>query len=153
MTDEPSTKQTVTRTVPVSAERIFAVLVDPSRHPEIDGSGMVRRAATTERVTKVGDVFTMEMHQDAFGDYQADNHIVVLEFNQKIAWAPAGAGGDPIGHVWAWELTTDGQSTIVSHSYDWSGVTDEALLAVLNFPRVSSDQMAMTIAKLGAAAT
>ena len=153
MTGNTSKRQTVTRKVPVPTERLFAVLVDPTRHPEIDGSGMVLGAATTEQLGKVGDIFTMDMHQDDFGDYQADNHIVELEPGQKIAWATAGAGQDPIGHVWTWEFTTEGESTIVTHSYDWSGVTDEGLLAVLNFPRVSADQMAETIDKLAAAAT
>jgi uncharacterized protein YndB with AHSA1/START domain len=152
MTGDPSKKQTVTRTVPVPAERLFAVIVDPSRHSEIDGSGMVRNASTTAHVSKVGDVFTMDMHQDAFGDYQADNHIVEFEPNRMIAWASAGAGSDPIGHVWAWEFTPDGESTIVSHSYDWSGVTDEGLLAVLNFPRVTADEMSATIDNLAEAA-
>jgi uncharacterized protein YndB with AHSA1/START domain len=153
MADDMSKRQTVTRTVSVSAEDLFAVLVDPSRHPEIDGSGMVCGAATTERLGKVGDIFTMNMHQDAFGDYQADNHIVQFEPNQTIAWASAGAGSDPIGHVWIWEFTPDGDSTIVQHSYDWSGITDEGLLAVLDFPRVSADQMTATIENLSEAAT
>jgi uncharacterized protein YndB with AHSA1/START domain len=143
---------TVTRKVPVSADRLFAVIVDPGRHPEIDGSGMVRSAASTAQLSKVGDVFTMDMHQDAFGDYQSDNHIVEFEPNRKIAWASAGAGAEPIGHVWAWEFTPDGESTIVSHSCDWSGVTDEGLLAVLNFPRVSAEQMTATVDRLAEAA-
>jgi uncharacterized protein YndB with AHSA1/START domain len=153
MNRDESKKQTVTREVPVSAERLFAVIVDPSRHPEIDGSGTVRSAVTTEHIGKVGDVFSMEMHKDAFGDYQADNLIVELRANQKIAWASAGVGSDPIGHVWAWEFTANGESTIVSHSCDWSGVTDEGLLAVLDFPRVSADQMTATIENLAEAAS
>jgi uncharacterized protein YndB with AHSA1/START domain len=152
MAGDASKVQTVTRTVPVAAERLFAVLIDPSRHSEIDGSGTVRGAVTTEPVGKVGDVFTIEMHQAAFGDYQTDNHIVELEPGRKIAWATAGAGQDPIGHVWVWELAPEGESTVVSHSCDWSGVTDENLLAVLDFPRVSADEMAATVDKLSAAA-
>jgi uncharacterized protein YndB with AHSA1/START domain len=153
MTGDVPTRQTVTRKVPVPAERLFAVLVDPARHPEIDGSGMVRGAATTGQVTKVGDMFTMDMNQAALGDYQADNHVVELEPGRKIAWATAGAGQEPLGHVWIWEFTSEGDSTIVSHSCDWSAVTDERLLAVINFPRVSADQMATTIDRLTAAAT
>jgi uncharacterized protein YndB with AHSA1/START domain len=153
MTDDGATIQTVTRTVPVPAERMFAVLVDPTRHPEIDGSGMIRGAATTQPVTGVGDVFTMDMNQPDLGDYQADNYIVELEQGRKIAWTPGAAGQQPIGHVWAWEFTSDGESTVVIHSCDWSGVTDPGLLAAINFPRVSADQMATTIDNLVAAAT
>ena len=153
MADVESKVQTVTHKVPVAADRLYAVIVDPTQHPQIDGSGMIRGAATTEKVTKVGDVFTMDMNQAAFGDYQADNHVVELEPDRKIAWATAGAGQDPLGHVWAWEFTSEGTSTVVSHSCDWSGVTDEGLLAAINFPRVSAEQMASTIDRLVALAS
>jgi hypothetical protein len=61
VTSDAPTIQTVTRRVPISAERLFAVLVDPTRHPDIDGSGMVRDAVTTDPVGQVGDIFTMAM--------------------------------------------------------------------------------------------
>jgi hypothetical protein len=109
--------------------------------------------AMAERIGKVGDVFTMDMEQAAFGSYQSDNHVVEFEPGQKIAWAPAGTGQPPLGHVWVWEFAPEGGSTLVKHSCDWSGVTDERLLAALNFPRVSADQMATTIDRLAKAAT
>ena len=36
--------ETVERTIPAPPEAIFALLADPSRHHEIDGSGSVKAA-------------------------------------------------------------------------------------------------------------
>jgi hypothetical protein len=124
MSGDEEHKQSVSRTVPVPAERLFAVLVVPARHQEIDGSGMIRGAATTAPISAVGDIFTIDMDQEAFGQYR-----------------------------WSWEFSPEGGSTRVTHTCDWSGVTDERILAVLNFPRVSADQMAVSIDQLVAAAT
>lgn len=153
MTDE-TTSLTVTQLVPVSANRLFAVLIDPARHAEIDGSETVRSAASTDVVTKVTDVFTMNMNQPAFGEYQSDNHVVEFEQDRRIAWTPALAGSDPLGHVWRWELEPEGgSSTRVSQTCDWSAVTDERVLAALGFPRISGDQMGTTIERLARAAS
>ena len=153
MASESPTVLSVSSVVSVPAEQLFAVLVDPARHSEIDGSGMIRGAVTTEQIGQVGDIFTMDMEQPAFGSYKSDNHVVEFEPGQKIAWAPGGSGQPPLGHVWAWEFVPEGGSTLVKHTYDWSGVTDERLLAALKFPRVSADQMATTIDRLAKAAT
>jgi hypothetical protein len=145
--------QSVTRTVPIKAADLFAVLADPGRHPAIDGSGMVRRAATTERITKVGDVFRMVMNHPARGEYQTDNHVVEFEEPRRIAWAPSGAGGQPAGWRWIWELQDEGDSTAITHTYDWSRVTDAGVLSRVSFPVVSAEQMARSIELLTAAAS
>src|SRR5580700_6788695 len=76
----------VSRDVSVPAEQLFAVLVDPARHKEIDGSGMVRGAATAGPLRAVGDIFTMDMEQEAIGQYQSDNVVTELDRDRKIAW-------------------------------------------------------------------
>ena len=38
------------------------MLTTPVRHLDLDGSGMLRGAATTTRVSGVGDVFVMRMY-------------------------------------------------------------------------------------------
>jgi uncharacterized protein YndB with AHSA1/START domain len=147
------TVQTVTREVPISADRLFAVLTDPAQHPKIDGSGMVRGSATTERIAKVDDVFRIDMSQPGLGEYQVDNRVVEFEDGHKIAWAPSLPDGAAFGHLWIWKLSPDGDSTTVTHICDWSAVTDEEFLALVSFPRVSSDQMAKSIDNLAAAAS
>ena len=62
---------------------------------------------------------------------------------------PAPAGTEPPGWEWVWELTAQGpDSTLVRHTYDWSKVTDKALLAKVKFPLVTQDQLDDTLVKL-----
>ena len=52
-------KIVVQRQIDEPAQVIFNVLTDPRRHKELDGSGFVRGVDNPQRITKVGDVFTV----------------------------------------------------------------------------------------------
>src|SRR5688500_11116262 len=52
---------TVERTIPAPAEAIFALLRDPTRHREIDGSGTVRDAKGETEPLVLGSRFGMSM--------------------------------------------------------------------------------------------
>ena len=70
------TQQTVTRTIDASAKDVFDFLTLPANHAKFDGSGMVQSDDKTQRIQKVGDVFTMNMEGDHMGgQYQTDNHV------------------------------------------------------------------------------
>ena len=58
------THLTVTRTIDAPSKDIFGVLTLPARHHEFDGSGFVRAADDTERITAAGEKFVMNMHGD-----------------------------------------------------------------------------------------
>lgn len=152
-------KLQVTGTVEAPPEKVFALLADPARHAELDGAGMVRSLDTgPSPVTGVGDAFVMNMNQDGIGDYQMRSEVVTFQPGTAIAWAPAihPAGAlshllgelDPSGHTYGWELegTPEGHTRLV-HTYDWSGVRDEGALGL--YPRVSEEQMAGTITRIG----
>jgi uncharacterized protein YndB with AHSA1/START domain len=157
MSDEKQLR--VERTVDAPPERVFALLADPDRHTELDGAGMLR-GSDSGPVNAVGDVFFMNMHQDALGDYQMRNEIVAFEPDRRIAWAPTihPPGGlkhaigdlDPSGHNYIWELqpTGDGR-TQVTHIYDWTAVTDPNALAL--YPVVSAEQLTGTLDRLAQA--
>ena len=52
--------------------------------------------------------------------------------NRLLAWRTAPAGTEPPGWQWVWQLEPQGPgSTEVKLTYDWSQVTDRALLAIL----------------------
>ncbi|MGH3629531.1 MAG: SRPBCC family protein, partial [Sciscionella sp.] len=78
-------KVAASRTVPVPAERIFALLADPSRHPLIDGSGTVRasRGGQQERL-RMGATFGMDMKMGM--PYRITNRVVEFEEGRVIAW-------------------------------------------------------------------
>lgn len=104
--------------------RVFDLLANPDRHSDIDASGTVVSDANSKPVTKVGNVFRMNMRRpDGVGgsvDYQTDNHVTAFEPNRTIAWAVAPAGGEVLGWEWRYELVPDGDKTRISLTYDWA---------------------------------
>lgn len=151
MTDD--SKITVRRLIDASPDAIFEVLSNPERHAGIDGSGLVRSDEKTDRISAVGDVFTMNMEGDHMGgEYKTDNHVTGYAKNTLLAWQPAPAGTEPPGWEWVWELSSDSpERTEVSLTYDWSKVTDKELLRKINFPLVSQESLEDSLAKLAAA--
>lgn len=143
-------KQSVTRTIEAPAKDIFDVLTLPARHHEFDGSEMVRSDEKSQRIQKVGDVFTMNMHAEAMGgDYQTDNHVVAYDENKLVGWKPAPAGEVPGGWQWVYTLqAVDQDTTEVTLTYDWEQVTDQKLLDKNLFPMVSESQMEDSLARL-----
>jgi hypothetical protein len=58
-----------------------------------------------------------------------ENHVVEFEEGRRIAWTPAEPGKMPPGHLWRWELEpVDPSRTRVTHTYDWTRLTDEGRL-------------------------
>jgi len=143
----------VTRTVNAPAQNIFDVLTDPARHRELDGSGFIRSDQQAQRITGTGQVFTMNMTGDHMGgDYQTDNHVTGYDENQLLAWQTAPAGTDPPGWEWTWELKPQGpDATEVTLTYDWSKVTDKAILEKVTFPLVPRDGLEDSLSRLAAA--
>ena len=105
-----------------------------------------------QRIQKVGDVFTMNMHAEHMGgDYQTDNHVVAYDPNKLVGWKTAPAGTEPKGWQWVYRLEDNGSgSTVVSLTYDWTAVTDPELREKNLFPMVSEEQMEESLAKLAA---
>ncbi|WP_226345455.1 SRPBCC family protein [Agilicoccus flavus] len=148
-------KITVTRTVDASAKDLFDVLTNPQRHAEIDGSGYVVSDSKTDRITANGQTFTMNMNGEHMGgDYQTDNHVTGYVENKLLAWQTAPAGTEPKGWEWLWELEPlDAGDTRVTLTYDWSKVTDKALLKKVSFPLVSEEALETSLGNLAAAVT
>lgn len=142
MTNDEGAPVAVSRRINASAHDIFQILVDPARHPELDGSGMVRKGASSTVVSRVGDVFVMKMHDAALGDYEMNNLVVEYELNRRIGWEPAPGKGHPDanaqdprgnreGHQWIFDLTPMGSdATVVTEIYDCSRASDELRAAV-----------------------
>lgn len=119
----------VSATVVVDAppEAVFEEIADPARQPAWDGNDNLAEAAPGQRVRAVGDVFVMVLTKDGM---RRDNHVVEFEEGRRIAWRPADPGSAPAGHLWRWELRpTDDGRTEVTHTYDWSELTDEQRFA------------------------
>lgn len=146
----------VSRRIGAPAADIFAVLADPTRHLDLDGSGMLRGAVTEHPVTGVGDVFVMSMYYRALGEYEMNNHIVEYELNRRIGWEPEAGRGHPDvggadarwGHRWSFELAPDGpDATVVTESFDCSSAPAEER-APIDDGRIWVEAMTDTLRRL-----
>ena len=109
----------VSRRIEAPAADIFGCLTDPDRHPEFDGSEMLRPGARNEVIAGIGDVFVTKMYFAAMGDYEMHNHIVVFEADRCIAWEPGNPELARNGSRWRFDLTPDGpNATVVTETYD-----------------------------------
>jgi uncharacterized protein YndB with AHSA1/START domain len=123
-TDAPGVVS-ASREIAVPADKIFELIADPSLQPRWDGNDNPAEAPRGQCVRAVGDVFTMTLTMGSV----RDNHIVEFEEGRLIAWRPSERGQEPPGHLWRWELEPlDDSRTLVTHTYDWSRLTDEKRL-------------------------
>jgi len=110
------------REIAASAPRVFELIADPVQQPRWDGNDNLAEAEPGQRVRGQGDVFTMTLT----GGNIRENHIVEFEEGRRIAWLPSEPGRQPPGHLWRWELEPLTETrTRVTHTYDWSRLTDE----------------------------
>jgi hypothetical protein len=149
----------VSRRIRAEPGFIFALLADPARHHEFDGSGMLSTAASGSVITRVGDEFTMNMFFDRLGgEYIMLNRVVEFEPDRRIGWEPApgdersGAGdvriGSRVGTRWSFELVPDkAGATIVTEIYDCEDAPPE-LRQVIDDGRYWENSMTKTLSML-----
>lgn len=112
---------TAGRELSAAAERIFELIADPTQQPQWDGNDNLGSAPAQSRITGVGQVFTMTLTKGSV----RENHVVEFVEGRLIAWRPAEPGQQPPGHLWRWHLEPiDGNTTRVTHTYDWTELTD-----------------------------
>src|ERR1700712_1068907 len=119
--------QVVSASLDISApaDRIFQLIADPAEQPTWDGNDNLAEAADGQRVHGVGDVFLTTILNGAV----RENHVVEFDEGRLIAWRPSEPASPPPGHLWRWELVAlDDANTHVTHTYDWSLLTDEKRL-------------------------
>ncbi len=114
--------ETVERFIPAPASAIFDLIADPSRHPDIDGSGTVRAAKSGSERLKLGATFGMSMKVGI--GYSMQSTVIEFEENRRIAWQtrpPSKIGGMIAGgRVWRYELEPAEGGTNVRESWDIS---------------------------------
>jgi uncharacterized protein YndB with AHSA1/START domain len=138
---------TASQEIAASAARIFDLIADPHEQPGWDGNDNLGEAATGQRVRAVGDVFVMRTTK---GNVR-ENHVVEFAEGRRIAWRPSEPGKPPPGHLWRWELEPlDDTHTRVTHTYDWSRLTDEERFGRARW--TTSERLAASLEKLAALA-
>lgn len=108
-------------TVEAPAAEIYALLADPHRHHEIDGSGTVRSSAIGAHELTEGARFSVRMRK--FGiRYRLPLRVTRARAPEKdragiVEWR------QPTGHRWRWEFAEKAENpsaTVVTESYDSS---------------------------------
>ncbi len=108
----------VSRSVEVQApaSELFAIVANPRRHQELDGSGTVRdNVSGPERLTESARFATkMTMFKVP---YRITSTVTALKPDQLIEWR------HPLGHRWRWEFAAVGPtSTRVTETFDYRGI-------------------------------
>ena len=112
----------VSRAVEVRAPagELFAIVADPRRHRELDGSGTVGANIDAPPHLVAGSRFSTKMKM--FGvPYRVTSTITAIRPDELIEWR------HPVGHHWRWEFTAVSPTvTRVTETFDYrdTGVKD-----------------------------
>jgi uncharacterized protein YndB with AHSA1/START domain len=122
----------VERVIAAAPEAIFAVIADPGRHPEFDGSGSVQQVAPDAPARlALGAQFGMAMRRGV--KYSMLNTVTEFEENRRVAWSPKPASGRAaklVGRIWRYELEPVDGGTRVRETWD---ISKEGLRFVIRY--------------------
>jgi hypothetical protein len=115
----------VSRSVEVHAPAadLFAVVADPRRHHELDGSGTVGKNIRAPQRLVPGAPFTTKMRM--FGvPYRITSTVTAMKPDEPIEWRHA------VGHHWRWEfaaITSTNTRVIDTFDYCDTGLLKDRL--------------------------
>jgi hypothetical protein len=132
--------------VKAPAAEIFAIVSDPHRHPELDGSGTVRDVDVKgPHHLAVGDKFTVGMKQYGL-PYKIVSTVTEAQEGKVVEWQ------HPLGHRWRWELvetTTDGSAiTEVTETFDYRDVKVPFMITAFGYEKKNGDGITSTLERL-----
>ena len=111
---------TVERVISASPAEVFALISDPRRHREFDGSGTVREAKNVPDRLQLGSTFGMDMRLGV--PYSMRSKVVEFEQDRLLAWQtlPPYPFADKLagGRIWRYELEPVEGGTLVKESWD-----------------------------------
>jgi uncharacterized protein YndB with AHSA1/START domain len=137
----------VVRRVLVNAPpaEVFALVVDPHRHPALDSSGTVRDVPIMgPHHLAVGDKFTVGMRQWGV-PYKITSTATEVEDGRVVEWL------HPMGHRWRWDLVKTAPGTAeVTDTFDYSTHEAPALLELFGMHEQNADGITSTLERLAA---
>jgi uncharacterized protein YndB with AHSA1/START domain len=141
--------ETVERTIAAPPEAIFAYLVDPAKHREIDGSGTVRDAKGEAQKLVLGSTFGMSMKMGL--PYSMVSTVIEYEENRRIAWqtnGPTRIGKYVGGRIWRYELEPVAGGTLVRESWDITQESPATRTIVRQGAKKTRENMAKTLERI-----
>jgi uncharacterized protein YndB with AHSA1/START domain len=140
----------VERFIPATPALIFALISDPHRHHEFDGSGTVRAAKNVPAKLELGSTFGMSMKLGV--PYAMTSHVIEFEQDKVLAWqtlppikiAAKIAGG----RIWKYVLEPVEGGTNVTESWDISQESAFTKGVVRKAAGETRKNMAKTLARI-----
>ena len=105
----------VSRTVEIDAPAadLYAMVADPRRHHELDGSGTVGDNITVPDALLLGSKFSTKMKMYGL-PYRITSTVTELKPNEVFEWR------HPLGHRWRWEFEALSPTTTrVTETFDY----------------------------------
>ena len=140
----------VERVIDAPAAAIFAIVADPSRHPEIDGSGSVKGLkGDAPRQLALGSTFGMSMKLGL--PYTMSNTVIEFDQDKRIAWQTVVSGllGRFIGgRIWRYELEGADGGTLVRETWDITQDKQRFMLKAGPVGKQTADAMTKTLERL-----
>jgi uncharacterized protein YndB with AHSA1/START domain len=121
-------------------EEVFALLANPHRHHEFDGSGTVRGAVSGPQRLALGDRFGMSMRIKL--PYRITNRVVEFEPDRRIGWCHAAKA------VWRYELEPVPGGTRITETFDYGGSPVAKGMELLGFPKGNAKSIRATLRRL-----
>lgn len=129
------------RVIAASPEAIFAVLSDPRRHSDFDGSGTVQDAmVSAPGKLELGSKFGMKMKMGV--PYVIKSTVVEFEQDRLIAWQHFGK------HRWRYELDPVDGGTQVTETFDYSTSFSPKGIELMGYPDRHRVNIAQTLERL-----
>jgi hypothetical protein len=134
--------RTVSASTVVAAppEEVFALLANPHRHHEFDGSGTVRRAVSGPQRLALGDRFGMNMKVAV--PYRITNRVVEFEPDRRIGWCHFSRA------VWRYELEPAEGGTRVIETFDYGPSAIPRVIELIGAPERNARSICDTLRRL-----
>jgi len=127
------------------AAEVFALVADPRRHPEMDGSGTVRDTAVggPDRLS-MGAKFTVGMKQYGV-PYKITSTVTAFGDDRLVEWQ------HPLGHRWRWELAeVEPGVTEVTETFDYTTARSPRILELFGYRKINGEGITKTLRALAA---
>jgi len=139
----------VERLIPAPASEIFALIADPNRHKDIDGSGTLRDARGKVERLRLGSTFGMSMKLGV--PYVMESTVIEFEEDRRLAWqtrGPTRIGKLVGGRIWRYELEPTDGGTLVRETWDISEESPLTKPAVKRAGKATAKNMAATLERI-----
>jgi hypothetical protein len=128
--------------VDAPAAELFALLADPYRHGEVDGSGTVGGTVAGPAPLQLGDRFTVRMTFHGL-PYRLTSTVTGLEEDRLVEWR------HPFGHHWRWQFREVATGrTEVTETWDFAASRRPAFLELIRYERVNAAGIERTLGGL-----